>query len=253
MQRKTIGLLAALVAFGLLALAPATSSAQWLKETVGAETSIVANNKKFVAYGELGQVVKFSTSTINVECTEVTMTGAVHANHDEKANVHLTVEDVWFRGETTDGENPTQCKNSSGGVATVTIPAITNEGGTQHWCIMTTVATDKFMIEPRNCTGTGGEFTIIIHTGGMTCGFNFTANLEGTFTTATAAHEAATLTVNTAEFKKHIVAGQGALCPATAKLENLKLQLYTDVGETNKENGPYRDINNTKLPLFFTE
>jgi hypothetical protein len=251
MQRKTIGLVAALVAFGIFAAAPAVSSAQWLKDTVGAETSIIENNKKFVAYSE--ENTKFSTAVINVECTEVTMTGSVHANHDVNANVHLTIEDVWFRGETADGADPTQCKNSSGGVATVTVPAITNEGGTQHWCIMTTVGTDKFMIEPHNCTGTGGEFTFIVHTAGMTCGYSRTTNMEGTFTTATAAHEAATLTVNTAEFKTHKVTNHSALCPATGKLENFKLQTYTDVGETNKANGPYRDINNTKLPVFLTE
>jgi len=227
MQRKIMGLFAALVAFGVFALVPAISSAHGLTDTSGGVTTKLAVGSKIVAYNEAGTETEFTGSGLTAKCSEVTMTGSVHANPHTVAGAVLgNITSVKFRGTTKD-ETPvepnTQC-TSNLGVTTVTIPAL--EGGGGSWCVKSTPETDNFAVEPHACTGVGGEFTFILHTVGLECKYKRTANITGTFTTTAATHTAATLTMTNGQAFS-LEAG-GFLCPVEGKLNNFKFELFTD-------------------------
>lgn len=176
MNRKIIGICVALVAFAAFASIPAMSSAAALRDTVNKELVLIQPGKKIVAYNEEGTATKLTGNNgLVVECQEAKMTGSVHANPGGAAGTILgTIEDAWFNGT----EAETRC-SSSLGAAKVTIPGLTNEGGTQHWCIKS-LPEDEFQVEPHSCTGTGGEFTFVITAGGLTCRFKRAANILGT-------------------------------------------------------------------------
>lgn len=243
MNRKTIAICSALAAFAAFAIAPAVSSGAFLKETVGGAPIVIPAGNKVVAYNELGTAVKLVTPGFTVECNEVILTGAVHANHDVNGNVLVTIEDVWFRG---DEPIETRCTDN-GTPAKVLIPAITNEGGKQHWCIKNPINTDEFQLEPRNCTeAAGGEFTFIIVTTGMSCPYQRAANITGTVTTKDIENKPVTFKTNPGqEFQKE--AGAPFLCPPSFKLENFLFEMYTDTAPT----GPfYRDPASVMDPIF---
>jgi hypothetical protein len=252
MQRKMMGLFAALVAFGAFALVPAMSSAHGLQDTVNGLTTNVALNSKIVAYNETGTETEFTGSGLTVKCSEVTMTGTVFANpHTATGAVQGTIEHVFFRGTTEDpgsSEPNTQCSSSLGGAATITVPGLTQSGGTGHWCLKTVPGTDNFNVEPRNCGGAGGEFTFIIHTNGLECKYKRTANIGGTFTTTKETHTAATLTMtNGQEFT--LEAG-GFLCPAIGKLNNFKFETFTDTSATTAPD--YHNAASIADPVWIT-
>jgi hypothetical protein len=243
MNRKIIGTFTALVALAAFAVAPAVSSAAFLKETVGGQPLVIPAGAPVVAYNELGTSVKLVTPAFTVECNEVTMTGRVHANHAPNGDVLVTIEDVWFRG---DEAIETRCTDN-GTPAKVLIPAITNEGGKQHWCIKNPFNTDEFLLEPRNCTeAVGGEFTFVIVTTGMACPYQRAANITGTVTTKDIENKPATFKANPGqEFKKE--AGAPFLCPESFKIENFLFEMYTDTAPT----GPfYRDPASVMDPIF---
>lgn len=242
MNRKIIAICSALVAFAAFAIAPAVSSGAFLKETVGGEPLVIPAGNKVVAYNEVGTSVKLVFPTFAVECNEVTLTGLVHANHDVNGNVLVTIEDVWFRG---DEAIETRCTDN-GTPAKVLIPAITNEGGKQHWCIKNPFNTDEFLLEPRNCTeAVGGEFTFVIVTTGLSCPYQRAANITGTVTTKDIENKPVTFKANPAEFKKE--ANAPFLCPESFKLENFLFEMYTDTAPT----GPiYRDPASVMDPIF---
>lgn len=243
MNRKTIAICSALAAFVAFAIAPAASSGAFLKETVNGEPLVIPAGKKVVAYNELGTSVKLVNPAFTVECNEVTMTGSVHANHDVNGNVLVTIEDVWFRG---DEAIETRCTDN-GTPAKVLIPAITNEGGKQHWCIKNPFNTDEFVLEPRNCTEVaGGEFTFVIVTTGVSCPYQRAANITGTVTTKDIENKPVTFKTNPGqEFKRE--AGAPFLCPEWFKLENFLFEMYTDTALT----GPiYRDAASVMDPIF---
>jgi hypothetical protein len=242
MQRKMTGLFAALVAFGAFALVPAISSAHGLTDTSGGLTTKVAVGSKIAAYNESGSSVKFNASGLVIECQETTLLGTVNANpHTVGGAVLGTIEDAFFRGT----EAETHCKSTLGR-ATITIPALTQAGGTSHWCIKSTPETDKFVVEPHNCGGAGGEFTFLLHAGGTTCGYTRTANLTGTFTTTAATHAAATLSLDKEQaLTKHV---GGFLCPASGKLEEFNFEMFTDTAKTTP--GTWRDAKNTADPIW---
>jgi hypothetical protein len=150
MQRKMTGLFAALAAFGVLALVPAIGSAHGLLDTSGGVTTTTTG--KIVAYNEVGTAWKFIGSGLTIECPEVTLTGAVAANpHTTAGVVRWTIEDIWFGGN----ESETRC--STLGATTLKFPGcLTNEGGTQHWCLKTVPETESFNVEPHGCGGAGG-------------------------------------------------------------------------------------------------
>jgi hypothetical protein len=244
MNRKTIAICSALAAFAIFAIAPATSWGAFLTETVGGKPAKVEKGKQVVAYNEQGTSVKLASEAFTVECNEVTMTGAVHGNHDFAGNVHVTIEDVWFRGDASE----TRCTDNNT-PASVLIPEITNEGGKQHWCIKNPFNTDEFLLEPRNCTeGAGGEFKFTIVTTGITCGFKRAEPLKGTVTTGDVENKPVTFKMNAGqEFKTNGVGGHSVFCPATAKLENFLFEMYTDTAVT----GPaYRDAASVADPVY---
>jgi len=245
MQRKMMGLLAALVAFAAFALVPAISSAHGLLDTENVQTTTVGLGKRIVGYNDVGTSTKFIASGLTVECSETTLTGTVHANpHTDDGAVLGTIEHAYFRGS----ESETKCKSSLG-AATITVPALTQAvGGTSHWCLRTIPTTNNFVVDPRNCTEpSGGEFTFLLHAGGVTCGYKRTASLTGDFTTP-GEHKAATWTLDeNQEMTKHV---GGILCPAVGKLAEFKFEMYTDT--TSSTPGTWRDATNTADPIWVT-
>jgi len=240
-----MGLFAALVAFGAFALVPAISSAHGLLDTSGGATTTVTVGSRIVGYNETGTATKFVGSGLTIECQETTITGTVHANpHLTGSGVQGTIEHAYFRGS----ESETRC-SSTLGPATITVPALTQAvNGTSHWCIKTNPGTDNFVVEPRNCTAvSGGEFTFLLHAGGITCGYTRTTDLTGHFTTPTD-HTASTLTLDEDQaLTKHV---GGILCPANGKLATFKFELFTDT--TANTPGIWDDPENTKDPIWIT-
>jgi hypothetical protein len=243
MSRKMIGICTALALLAAFAIAPAISSAAFLKETVGGEPLVIPPGAPVVAYNELGTSVKLNAGPFTIECNEVALTGRVHANHDVNGNVLVTIEDVWFRG---DEPLETRCTDN-GTPAKVLIPAITNEGGKQHWCIKNPFGTDEFLLEPWNCTEAGGgEFTLVIVTTGMTCAYQRAASLKGTVTTKDIENKPVTFKMNPGqELIRELTSP--FLCPETLKVENFLFEMYTDTAPT----GPiYRDPPSVADPIF---
>lgn len=243
MNRKTIAICVALAALAAFAVAPAVSSAAFLKETVLGEPRLVEPGRKVVAYNELGTSVKLNGGAFTVECNETTLTGTVHANHDVNGNVLVTIEDVWFRG---DEPIETRCTDN-GTPAKVLVPAITNEGGKQHWCIKNPFGTDEFRLEPWNCTEAGGqEFTFVIVATGMTCTYHRAASLNGTVTTGDVENKPVTFKMNPGQELIREVTSPVA-CPEVFKVENFLFQMYTDTALT----GPtYRDPASVEDPIY---
>jgi len=243
MHRKMTGLFAALVAFGVFALVPAISSAHGLTDTSGGVTTKVAVGSKIAAYNENGSTVKFNAGGLVIECNETTLLGTVNANpHTVGGAVLGTIEDAYFRGS----QPETKCKSTLGD-SMVTIPALTQAGGTSHWCIKSTPETDKFVVEPHNCGGAGGEFTFLLDApGNVVCGYTRTANLTGTFTTTAATHTAATLALDANQtLTKHV---GGFLCPASGSLVEFNFEMFTDTAGTTP--GTWRDVKNTADPIW---
>ena len=247
MNRKSFGIFVAAVAFASLAVFPAISSAHWLKETVGGGEVFVMPPAKVVAYSEEGTLATFQGSNgWKIECDENILTGSVHANHDVNGNVQITIEDVWFQGK----EPGTLCKSTLG-AANVTIPAVTNFGGASHWCIRTVNLTDKFVLEPHNCTGVGGAFTFNVHMGGIKCGFERKENIEGTFTTGDVANQPWTLTMNPNQaFVTDKTLEHNIMCPPNWSVSMGAFQMYTDTGITSNQ---WRNPLDVMDPIYLTE
>jgi hypothetical protein len=242
-EQEGLAISAALVALAAFAIAPAVSSAAFLKETVGGAPLVIPAGKKVVAYNELGTSVNFNAGAFTVECSETTLTGTVHANHDVSGNVLVTIEDVWFRGS-----EPIETRCTDNGTpAKVLVPAITNEGGKQHWCIKNPFGTDEFLLEPWNCTEAGGqEFTFVIVTTGMTCAYHRAASLKGTVTTGDVENKPVIFKMNPGRELIREVSSP-FICPEVVKIENFLFQMYTDTALT----GPtYRDPASVEDPIF---
>jgi len=238
MQRKIIAICAALVALGALAIAPALASAATLKDTTaGGVEDTLAIGAKVTTYSTGTSLL--TGSGINVECNESLFTGEVDKNNGTEAQV--TITDAWFNSNLN--AEGTKCKGKIGefpaGAATIKIPALTNEGGGGHWCLRNVVGEDKWELWGNNCTtevGTG-ELTFIVEVGGLTCKFRRTAAIKGTYTTTTAEHKAAVLTMTNdtgkagAEFAKE--EGSSVFCPASGLLSNMVFDTFTDPGTAN--------------------
>jgi len=243
MSRKIIGTCAALVVLAAFAVAPAVSSAAFLKETVGGAPLVIPSGAPVVAYNEAGTSVKLNAGAFTIECNEVILTGKVHANHDVNGNVLVTIEDVWFRG---DEPLETRCTDN-GTPAKVLIPAITNEGGKQHWCIKNPFGTDEFLLEPWNCTEAGGqEFTFVIVTTGMTCAYHRAASLKGTVTTGDIENKPVTFKMNPGQELIREVTSP-VICPEVVKVENFLFEMYTDTAPTG---AIYRHAGSVADPIF---
>jgi hypothetical protein len=251
MYRKTLAICAALVAFGALAIAPAMSSAAALRETVGGVNTLIEPGKKIVAYNEEGTAPTLKSPVFEVKCSESIITGSVHANPGGgKEKVVLgTIEDAWFQGpEGAAGE--TKCFSTIGN-ATVTVQLTNQLEKNTHWCIETIKNSDEFQAVPHSCTGEGGKFTFIIHAGGMTCGFQRTEAIKGTYTTGDTANAPVTLTMNNGQkFTTESVINHSILCPASGELFEFKFQMYTDLNGTSNAWRPAKDV---AAPVNLTE
>jgi hypothetical protein len=258
MQRKILATCAALAALGALMIVPTLASAAHLTDTSGVNT--VKAEGKIVAYNDVNTIPTLNASGLKVECKESVLTGTVFANPGGAAGVvQGTLEDAWFQGETNDSGTPTQCfAPLVGSPATVktNLTAGPTVGTKTHWCIETIKEKDEFQVVPRNCGGSGGEFTFSVTVGALTCGFKRTAAILGTFVTVNAEHKAVTLKMNNGqEFTTDAVTGHSGLCPATGKLENFEFEMFTDKATTPAAGAEHvwRDAASTALPVFISE
>ena len=227
MHRKILGICAALVALGAFAIAPSMASAITLQDTEGGLTTKVEVGKKVVALTDPGTIAKFSAG-INVECNENILTGSVHKNDGIESQI--TIEAAWFQSNLADAPNEkTECwAPSTGQTVTVTIPDLTNSGGKLHWCIRSIPNKDEWEVWGNNCTTdpTTGKFTFILDfTGGITCSYERTTPIKGTFTTVKE-HQSMTLSHPGAEFKTDT--SSSIFCPASGTLSEFKFNVYTD-------------------------
>jgi len=247
MQRKMKGLFATLIAFGALALVPAIGSAHGILDTSGGNTTTVGVGERIVGYNDLESTVKFNAGGLVVECDETTLTGKVHANpHTTNGAVQGTIEHAYFRG--SDGPE-TKCASTLG-TATITIPDLTQAGGTgdaSHWCIRTAPESDTFEVEGRGCTTTGTRtFTFLLHAGGTTCGYTRTNNLVGHFDTVN--HEATTWSLDANQgLTKHV---GGILCPASGTLVEFDFEMFTDTDPSTP--GTWRHAGSVADPIWIT-
>lgn len=119
-----------------------------------------------------------SNPAVNVVCTVVDMGGKVVKNSG--TSIEGTIESASFKGS-----GGGACSGGSLGSVTVTIPALTNAGGSSHWCIKTGTKADTFEILPNACGTAGGTFTFTLHTGVGECNYTRTSALTGTYITNT--------------------------------------------------------------------
>lgn len=252
MQRKILAICAALVAVGALAIAPAmASAAATLQDTSGGVRTKLPVGAKITGYST--GISKLTGSGLTVECNENILTGTVHKNDGEEAQV--TIEDAWFQSSlTTEG---THCKSNLGN-ATITIPALTNFGGKGHWCIRNIPGKDEWELWGNNCTtGTNtGSLTFVVHIGSLSCYYRRapeTAPVKGTLTTDNGEHKAAVLTMSNDAGDTGITFTKeepsGFLCPHTGLLSNLVFDLFTDPETSGKYVSPTVAPN----PVFIRE
>ena len=234
MHRRIISTCVALLALGVLTVAPAVSSAHTATDAAGK----VAVGSKIVGYNVNGTAPEL-VAAFNIQCSETVLTGSVHANPAADGSVQGTIEDAWFQGNTVDtaaNNTPTQCLNTStGGVATIktNLTGGPHVGTSNHWCIRTIPGTDEFETTPRNCTSAeGGAFTFSVATSGLTCGFTRAAAIKGTFTTTAAGVPGVLKMTNNQVFTTDAVAGHSVFCPANGELRNFEFNLYTDTTST---------------------
>jgi hypothetical protein len=167
---------------------------------------------------------RMSIGSLDFECTENYITGFVSRNNG--TNIEATITRAKFQGT----ESETKCKSSQGATR-VTIPALTNESGTSHWCINNVPGEDKVELYGKNCATTGnGVLTIVLDMPlGLVCRYKREAPLVGTFTTSTN-HEASTLALTgEATFSREETSS--GLCPAASeplRFKEMKFRLYTE-------------------------
>jgi hypothetical protein len=224
MYRKILGICAALVALGALTVAPSMASASvTIRDTVSGVDTSMATGAKIIA-DSTGTSV-FTGSFGKVECNENVMTGSIAKNNGTE--VQATIEAAYFSSNFT--TEATKCRSTLGNV-TVTVPALTNEKATSHWCIRTVPGADEWELWGNNCgTAVGsGVLTYILDFSGMTCSYKREGTVTGTFTTdANHAHVAGTLKLS-GEPEFTTDESSSIFCPATGKLQEFDFDLYTD-------------------------
>ena len=253
MSRKILAICAALVAFGALAVAPSMASAALtLQDTEGGITTKLRPPEnpepaaKIIADG-IGSA-KFIGGGTTIECNENVLTASVHKNDGNE--IQATIEGAWFGSNLT--PEGTKCKSGLGNV-TVTIPGLTNAGGTKHWCIRTVPGKDNWQLWGNNCTTepTTGELTFILDIGFLTCRYKKTGFVEGTFNT-TNTHETLKLTLS-GEPGFTLEAESSFGCPAEGKLSNFVFDVYTDPDKELVKGDVHSYIEEpTENPVFIT-
>ncbi len=223
MHRKILGICAALVALAAFAIVPAMAAASPALTDAGV---LAPTGTKVVATGE--ETSKFTSGFVSVECSKSALTGTLTSNTG--SNIQTTVESATF-----ENEKEVDC-SSNLGATRVTVPGLTNEGGTEHWCIVANSETgaDKGQVRPRACTAsTGGAFKFTLDItnapflGTVICKYTRSANLTGSFVTNASP---ATLKLE-GEPVFNLEAGSSGSCSSEGKLVKLNTTLETD--ETN--------------------
>jgi hypothetical protein len=251
MQRKILGICAALVAFGAFAVLPAIGSAATLTETTaGGAVDTVAAGKTIIGSSTGTSLLK---GGLQAECNENILTGTIHRNAN--GIVEATIEDGWFQSNFIAGDASTPCR-SAGQKAVVKTNLTSNPvtaGTGIHYCVKTIATTSTWEIVPRSCTvSTGGEFTFSITVGALTCGFTRTAAITGSFSTSSAHTAVAELKmVGEPLFSTDKVPNHSGLCPATGSLANFNFDLYTDT-DTTPASGPNSWPGSITDPLYLS-
>lgn len=220
MSKKILGICAALVALAALAIPASASAAATLAETPGSNYETLKVGALITATNDGNAIFEAGGGT--VVCDHNWMTADVHTN-DDTNGITGTITAAKFQGP----EAETKCSSSLLGPTKVDIPALTNEGGTGHWCIKNKAGTDNFEVLGRGCTdSTNGPLTFTL-TGSITCTYTRSAGVSGHFTTTKEDPKAATLKVTgEPEFTKE--APSAFLCPASGKITQMAFYLYTE-------------------------
>lgn len=214
MHKRILAICAALVALVALSIPAAASASVTLRE---AGTTVPVGTK-ILASGDEHSI--FSGGQLVVTCNENSLTGTVVKNNG--TTVETTIETASFKGTEAD----TRCNGGSlMGNTRVIIPALTNEGGTGHWCLKNITGEDKFQVIGANCGTPSGTLTFTLE-GAIVCTYTTTAAVTGTFNTTTNA--TLTVTPNGTTFSKEAVSN--VLCPATGAITEMKFTLSTDPG-----------------------
>jgi hypothetical protein len=219
MHKKILGICAALVALAAFAIAPAMAAASPHLTEGGTP---VAVGSKITATGLNSS--EFSSGFINVSCNDYWMTAEVKKNNGTE--IQGTIESASFNSKNASGT--TEDCSSNIGATKVTIPGLTNEGGTQHWCIEATSETPgEGAVQPHSCGGTGGSFTFVLDVTNffgshVICRYTRSTNIPITYTLGS---DVVSLK-GEPEFSREEVSG-GA-CSATGKLKNMSFTLETD-------------------------
>ncbi len=240
MHRKLLGICLALAAFAII---PATASATFLTDTSGGSTTLVKVGSKIKAISE--ETTIFQAGELRVECNENFITGTVVKNN---GSVEVTIEDARFQSNLTN--EPTKCKSSLGNI-TVTIPALTNEGGTKHWCIKNGIA-NNFNLFGRSCNEEGnGTLTIVFHFSSFSCYYDRSTAISGAFTTP-GEHKASTLSVIGAPIFIREPPSNELFCPKELSITTMKFNLFTDTA-SSAETNVWDDAASTGDPVWASE
>ncbi len=224
MHKKILGICAALVALAAFAIAPAMAAASpLLKE--GAET--VKTGSKITATGLNNS--EFTSGFINVSCNDYWMTGEVIKN--QTGLVQGTIEKASFNNWNATKTATEDC-SSSIGATKVTIPGITNEGGTQHWCLEALGeevigTTGGGTVQPHSCGGTGGSFTFVLDVTNffgshVICRYTRSTNIPIDYVVGS---DVVSLK---GEVEFNLEATSSSSCSSTGKLKNMSFTLETD-------------------------
>jgi hypothetical protein len=227
MNRKNLVICAALVALGALAIAPSmASAAATLQDTSGGLTTKVAVGSKVILDTDPGTVALTEGAFGKFECNENVLTAEVVKN-EPNGEARLTITAGYFQSDLN--ASGTDCKSTLGEVV-ITTPALTNFGGTNHWCIRTIPGKDEWELWGNGCTTEpgSGELTFVDDfTSGMTCSYKRAGAIKGSYTTTAGTHGPATFTLEgEPEFKTDT--SSSIFCPASWKWKVVKFNLYTD-------------------------
>jgi len=219
MHKKILGICAAMVAFAAFAIVPAMAAAS----PVLTEEGVPLLPGALITATSEG-TSEFNSGFINVACNDNWMTGSVVKNSN--GAIEGTIEKASFNNKNASGV--TEDCSSNLGATKVTIPGLTNEGGTQHWCIISNAETgkDKAQIVPHSCGGSGGVFTFVLNNtpGGTICRYSRSASINATYETNVSP---ATLKMEgEPEFTKD--EPSSFFCSPTGKIKSLNFTLETD-------------------------
>ncbi len=214
MPKKALAISAAVASLFILAI-PATASAVVTLREAGTTVAL----SETITFTQDGSAI-FQSGSNTWECNEIWTTGSVVKNNG--TNVEVTIEGAKFQSNlTTEG---TKCKSNFGNM-TFSVPKLTNEGGTSHWCMKSIAGEDTFELLGKGCGAGGGELLEFVTTwAGGTCVYKRELPLRWSFTTTSGGAAATVQMTGSPEFVKV----SGLFCAATFQVVQWRYQLYTD-------------------------